>query len=89
MGCTDGLGLDKIGVNVESNSILINKFAKRSERIYAIGDVTTTPCLAHKASYQGNIAAEAISGKDLTNFERGKYTGVYVFKSSNSLNWAD
>ena len=37
-------------------------------RNYAIGDVTTTPYLAHKASYQGNIAAEAISGKDVTKF---------------------
>ena len=68
-GCTDGLGLDKIGVNVESNSIPINKYCQTNVKgIYAIGDVTTTPCLAHKASYQGNIAAEAISGKDVTKF---------------------
>ena len=68
-GCTDGLGLDDIGINIKSNSILINKYCQTNVKgIYAIGDVTTTPCLAHKASYQGNIAAEAISGKDVTKF---------------------
>tara|TARA_Y100001933_G_scaffold257978_1_gene305206 strand:+ start:311 stop:1705 length:1395 start_codon:yes stop_codon:yes gene_type:complete len=68
-GCTEGLGLDKVGVNVKSNSIPINKYCQTNVKgIYAIGDVTTSPCLAHKASYQGNIVAETISGKDVTKF---------------------
>ena len=68
-GCTDELGLDEIGINIKSNSIPINKYCQTNVKgVYAIGDVTTTPCLAHKASYQGNIAAEAISGKDVTKF---------------------
>ena len=36
--------------------------------IYAIGDVTTVPCLAHKASHQGIIVAEKISGKKINKF---------------------
>lgn len=32
--------------------------------IFAIGDITGNPQLAHKASHQGKIAAEVISGKD-------------------------
>ncbi len=68
-GSTEGLGLDKIGVNVQSGKISINKYCETNVKgIYAIGDVTTTPCLAHKASYQGSIAAEAISGKEITKF---------------------
>lgn len=31
--------------------------------IYAIGDIIEGPPLAHKASYEGKIAAEAISGE--------------------------
>ena len=68
-GSTEGLGLDKIGVNVQSDSILINKYCETNIKgVYAIGDVTTTPCLAHKASYQGTIVAETISGKKINKF---------------------
>ncbi|HDD56657.1 MAG TPA: dihydrolipoyl dehydrogenase, partial [Nitrososphaeria archaeon] len=35
------------------------------ENIYAVGDVTGPPFLAHRASYHGLIAAENIAGKDL------------------------
>src|SRR5690606_16403958 len=30
--------------------------------IYAIGDIVAGPALAHKASYEGKVAAEAIAG---------------------------
>ena len=30
--------------------------------IYAIGDITAGPALAHKASYEAKVAAEAIAG---------------------------
>src|SRR5699024_9784019 len=33
------------------------------ENIYAIGDIVTGPPLAHKASYEGKVAAEAIAGE--------------------------
>src|SRR5699024_2060994 len=33
------------------------------DNIYAIGDITAGPPLAHKASYEGKIAAEVISGE--------------------------
>ena len=63
-GFTDGLGLDSIGVNIKSNSIIIDENCETNVKgIYAIGDVTTVPCLAHKASHQGIIVAEKISGK--------------------------
>ncbi len=65
-GFTDGLDLDKIGVNISSNSILIDEYCETNVKgIYAIGDVTTSPCLAHKASHQGIIVAEKISGKEI------------------------
>ena len=68
-GVTDGLGLDSIGVNIKSNSIIIDENCETNVKgIYAIGDVTTVPCLAHKASHQGIIVAEKISGKKVNKF---------------------
>ena len=40
---------------------LINNAVQMSN-IYAIGDIVAGPQLAHKASYEGKIAAEAIAG---------------------------
>ena len=69
VGFTDGLGLDRVGVNVKSNSILIDEHCETNVKgIYAIGDVTTAPCLAHKASHQGVMVAEKISGKKIIKF---------------------
>ena len=68
-GVIDGLGLDSIGVNIKSNSIIIDENCETNVKgIYAIGDVTTVPCLAHKASHQGIIVAEKISGKKVNKF---------------------
>ena len=36
--------------------------AVQLKNIFAIGDIVTGPPLAHKASYEGKIAAEAIAG---------------------------
>ena len=44
-------------------SKLINNAVQIFHNIYAIGDIVAGPQLAHKASYEGKIAAEAISGK--------------------------
>ncbi len=65
-GCTEGLGLDLIGIDIHSNSILTNEYCETNIKgVYAIGDVTTSPCLAHKASHQGITVAEIIAGKKI------------------------
>lgn len=58
------IGLERAGVKVDhSGYILVDEKLKTSTpAIYAIGDVVSGPLLAHKASYQGKIAAEVISG---------------------------
>jgi dihydrolipoamide dehydrogenase len=61
---TEELGLEQVGVEMtERGLIKINKKAQTSvSGIYAIGDVVEGPALAHKASYEGKVAAEVISG---------------------------
>mgnify|MGYP001772602121 CR=1 FL=1 len=59
------IGLDNIGIQLnEKGFIKIDEYCRTSlENIYAVGDITGPPFLAHKASKQGIIAADNISGK--------------------------
>lgn len=62
---TDGeLGLDLIGVELDERGLIKVDHQGRTNipNIYAIGDIVAGLALAHKASYEGKIAAEAISG---------------------------
>ncbi|MFC5712344.1 dihydrolipoyl dehydrogenase [Thalassorhabdus alkalitolerans] len=62
---SDELGLEQIGVELDEKGLIkVDKQCRTSSsNIYAIGDVIAGPPLAHKASYEGKIAAEAISGE--------------------------
>lgn len=63
---TDEIGLDIAGVEVDENGLIKVDEQGRSvsaDSVYAIGDIVPGAALAHKASYEGKIAAEAISGK--------------------------
>ncbi len=61
---TDGLGLEKAGVELQRGFIAIDdRMQTNVPGIYAIGDVTGKLMLAHVASAQGVTAAEAIAGR--------------------------
>ena len=61
---TENLGLENTKVKTDRGHILANQFCETDEPgIYAIGDVTGAPWLAHKASHEGVIVAEHIAGK--------------------------
>ena len=59
------VGLDKAGVAVDEKGFVKVDERRRTtaERIYAIGDVAGEPMLAHKATYEGKIAVEVITGE--------------------------
>ena len=61
---TDELGLEQVGIELDEKGLVkIDKQCRTNiDNIYAIGDIVAGPPLAHKASYEGKIAAEAISG---------------------------
>lgn len=61
---TDYLGLEQAGVKVNERGIIeIDRQCRTNvSHIYAIGDIVPGPQLAHKASYEAKIAAEAIAG---------------------------
>ncbi|APR99577.1 dihydrolipoyl dehydrogenase [Pajaroellobacter abortibovis] len=57
------LGLEEIGVKVERGFIPTDECGRTNiPSIYAIGDVSGYPMLAHKASKEGEIVAEVIAG---------------------------
>lgn len=56
---TDGLGLEELGIQTEKGRVIVNEYLESSvEGIYAIGDLTISPDLAHLASRQGIVAVE-------------------------------
>ena len=60
----DGLGLDKVGVQVERDKIVVNsKFQTSVSSIYAVGDIIASPALAHIASAEAINCVEQLFGK--------------------------
>jgi dihydrolipoamide dehydrogenase len=62
-GNIENLGLEKLGVKTERGAIVIDQLNRTNvPGIYAIGDVSGPPLLAHKAEHEGVICVEAIKG---------------------------
>lgn len=59
------LGLEKIGVELDERGFIqVNdRQETKVSHIYGIGDVVGEPMLAHKATHEGKVAAEVISGR--------------------------
>lgn len=64
---TDDLGLRIAGIEVDERGFIkVDEQGRTSQpHIFAIGDVTLGPALAHKASYEAKIAAAALVGKNV------------------------
>ncbi|SFJ06581.1 dihydrolipoyl dehydrogenase [Albimonas pacifica] len=61
---TDGLGLEELSLRRQGPFIEIDDRCRTSMRgVYAIGDVTPGPMLAHRAMAQGELAAEVAAGR--------------------------
>ena len=67
---TEDLGLENTRVALDSRGFVHVDSQRRTHEptIYAIGDVTGEPMLAHKAAHEGRVAAEAVAGEK-TAFE--------------------
>ncbi len=64
-GNVDGLQLEKAGVKTEKDFIPVNEWYETNVKsIYAIGDITGPPLLAHVASHEGIVCVEKIAGHE-------------------------
>jgi dihydrolipoamide dehydrogenase len=62
---SDRIGIENTSIKLNERSQIITDEKQRTEagHIYAIGDVTGDPMLAHRAVHQGKVAAEVACGK--------------------------
>ncbi len=60
-----GFGIENTGVKVDERGWIETDSQRRTHEshIWAIGDVAGEPMLAHKATYEGKVAVQAIQGK--------------------------
>ncbi len=60
---TEDIGLESLGIKTDKGHIQVNEYYETNvPGIYAIGDVTPGPALAHVASAEGIICVEKIAG---------------------------
>ena len=63
VGNVEGIGLEGTGVKVDRTHVVIDEWCRTGEPgVYAIGDLTGPPWLAHKASHEGVLCVERIAG---------------------------
>jgi dihydrolipoamide dehydrogenase len=60
---TENIGLEALGLEMDRGFLKTDPMCRTNvPGLWAIGDITAPPWLAHKASHEGVIAAEAIAG---------------------------
>ncbi|MEO0607795.1 MAG: dihydrolipoyl dehydrogenase [Pseudomonadota bacterium] len=68
VGNVENLGLETLGVKIDRTHITVDGFGRTGVRgLYAIGDLTGGPWLAHKASHEGVICVEGIAGSNTSH----------------------
>jgi dihydrolipoamide dehydrogenase len=73
---SENIGLEALGVKTDRGHIVTDGYGRTNvEGIYAFGDVTGPPWLAHKASHEGVVCVEAIAGQKPHPFETWNIPG--------------
>lgn len=63
VGNVENLGLEALGVRIEKTHVIVDRFGGTGvPGLFAIGDVTGPPWLAHKAMHEGVCVVEGIAG---------------------------
>jgi dihydrolipoamide dehydrogenase len=76
VGNVEGIGLETVGVETNGNDIVVDDFYRTNvDGVYAIGDVTGAPWLAHKASHEGILCVEKIAGHDVRPINKKNIPG--------------
>lgn len=76
-GNVEGLNLEKVGVKVDRGHVVTDEWGFTGVKgLWAIGDLTGAPWLAHKASHEGVVCVEKIAGiKGLHPMDKGNIPG--------------
>lgn len=76
-GNVENIGLETVGVETDRGFIKVDTYSRTNVvGVYAIGDVSGPPCLAHKASHEGIICVEKLAGvADVHSLDKGRVPG--------------
>ncbi|HYG77859.1 MAG TPA: dihydrolipoyl dehydrogenase [Planctomycetota bacterium] len=75
-GNIEELGLEKAGVKTDRGFIVVDGYLKTNVKgIFAIGDVSGPPLLAHKASFEGHGVADQLSGHHFDPINKDQIPG--------------
>ena len=76
-GNIENIGLEQAGVETGAGFIVTDPWCRTSAvGVYAIGDVSGPPCLAHKASHEGVVCVEKLAGvADVHPLDKGRVPG--------------
>ncbi len=76
VGNIEDVGLEKLKINTKDSHIVTDEYSRTNVKgVYAIGDVTGAPWLAHKASHEGIICVEKIAGHNPTPIDKSRIPG--------------
>jgi dihydrolipoamide dehydrogenase len=76
VGNVEDIGLENTKVKVDRTHVETGPYSETGEKgVYAIGDLTGPPWLAHKASHEGVICVEKIAGMDVHPLETSNIPG--------------
>jgi dihydrolipoamide dehydrogenase len=77
VGNVEGIGLEGTSVKVDRTHVVVDGYGRTGEPgVYAIGDLTGPPWLAHKASHEGIVCVEKLAGlNEVHPFEIGNIPG--------------
>jgi pyruvate/2-oxoglutarate dehydrogenase complex dihydrolipoamide dehydrogenase (E3) component len=68
----EGLGLERLGVTIEQQGIVVDERLRAGDGVWAAGDVTGVALFTHMGKYQGRIAAANVAGRDA----RANYSAI-------------
>ncbi len=61
----EGLGLEKVGVRLEKQGVVVDERLRAAEDVWAVGDVTGVALFTHVGKYQGRVAARDLAGQEV------------------------
>ncbi|MDB4249365.1 dihydrolipoyl dehydrogenase [Amylibacter sp.] len=91
VGNIENIGLENLKIKEERGHVLTDKFCRTNvEGVYAIGDLTAPPWLAHKASHEGVMVAELIAGKNPHSIKPESIAGcTYCYPQIASVGYTE
>lgn len=88
---SDQCNLKGIGLKLDERGFLVTNSQRRTNipNIFAIGDIAGQPMLAHKASHEGVLVAEVISGKNRAFDAKTVPAVVFTDPEIASVGWSE